>query len=98
MDVEKELSPPEKMENTFEALPSFNDLDFLNINKEINTMMVEINEELGDYDIIFNHQSNNYLTLINQNNFNSSDNSNLPTNPNTNTSKLMILLLKILLN
>lgn len=80
MDVDMELSTTQKVENTFETLPSFNDLDFLNINKEINNMMVEISEELGNYDIIFNNPNTNNAFNFNSNppnGFNTQDSNNI---------------------
>lgn len=72
MDVEQDLSTNNKPEITYEPLPTITELEFLNINKEINSMMGEISEELGNYDILLNNP--NCQIKENNNNITNADN------------------------
>lgn len=94
MDVEQDLSlTNNKPEIAYEPLPTITELEFLNINKEINSMMGEISEELGNYDILLNNpnhagtsasgQINNQRENSLSNNLDNLSNSNFGMNINS---------------
>ncbi len=85
MDVDMELSTTQKIENTFENLPTFNDLDFLKINKEINNMMLEISEVLGNYDIMYNNPN---INSLHSTNYNTQDSTNIHVSTSNQSIKI----------
>ena len=82
MDVEQDLSTNNKPDICYEPLPTISELEFLNINKEINSMMGEISEELGNYDILLNNPN----CKINYNN--NKENQNMPNLNDNNNDKI----------
>ena len=104
MDVEQDLSTNNKPDITYEPLPTITELEFLNINKEINSMMGEISEELGNYDILLNNpnsqinnnnKENNTIMNNNNNNFNENlTNANLVQNSLMSYQSKLILIIK----
>ena len=89
MDVEQDLCTNNKTEIAYEPLPTITELEFLNINKEINSMMGEISEELGNYDILLNNPNCQSQSQINNKENSSLVNNNIGNNQNLNNENLL---------